>query len=219
MESSWRAVFYRRPHDELNRQRTGSKVIAYQISLWRNSIRTSVRSRLNKDAQTTDTTGAAKFITLNKIYYSQSLLIRGSIVFKMAKLSLVSFLAIGLALQKPVSAGWDWDIFTQSGDCDGDPTLVLQGVGTQGCQNVGFAALSFFFSSNAGEELEIFFLQNCDPDDSRQVFPGNAECFSLLEGGSPAQSFDIIEASGARTTFNITENYEIVPNVSKDQAA
>lgn len=174
---------------------------------------------MNKDALTIDTTGAAKLITLNKIHYSESLIIRDFIVSKMAKISLISFLAIGLALQKPVSAGWTWDIFTSSEDCDGDPTLVLEGVGEQGCQNVGFAALSFFFSSNAGEELEIFFLQNCNPADSRQVFAGNGACFSLLEGGSPAQSFDIIEASGARTTFNITENYEIVPNVSKDQAA
>ncbi|PNP39969.1 hypothetical protein TGAMA5MH_08235 [Trichoderma gamsii] len=137
----------------------------------------------------------------------------------MAKLSFISFLAIGLALQKPVSASWEWEVFTSSDDCGGASTLNLTGNGEQGCQNVGFAALSFFFTSNAGEELEIFFLQNCNTAESRQVFAGNGACFSLLEGGSPAQSFDIIEATGAKTAFNITENYEIVPNVSKDHAA
>lgn len=89
----------------------------------------------------------------------------------------------------------------------------------QGYQDVGFAALSFFFSYRNGEELENFFLPDCNPAESRQVFPGNGACFSFLEGGSSAQSFDIIEASGARTIYNITESYEIVPNVSKDQTA
>lgn len=135
----------------------------------------------------------------------------------MANITLISFLAIGLALQKPVSASWNWDIFTQSEGCEGSPTLTLDGNGEQDCQNVGFAALSFFFSSNAAEELEILFLQNCDSEDSRQVFPGNGQYFSLLEGGSPAQSSDITESDGTRTTFNITENYGIVPNVSKNQ--
>lgn len=137
----------------------------------------------------------------------------------MAKFTLISILAVAFTLQKPVSALWMWDIFTQTETCSGNPTFTLSGSGPQGCQNTGFAALSFFFSSNAGEELEIFFQPNCNNVDSRQIFAGDGRCFALLEGGSPAQSFDIIESTGARTTFNITENYEIVPNVFKDQTA
>ncbi|OIW26365.1 hypothetical protein CONLIGDRAFT_470098 [Coniochaeta ligniaria NRRL 30616] len=129
--------------------------------------------------------------------------------FTMMKLTL-AFVAL-LAACRPASAAWDLLDFNTGPNCPANPGgLVFIGSGPRACENfaAGQRPISFQFTST-GEELQLFFAADCNNANSRQVFSGNGQCFSVLAGGQTATSFNVINPSrkreGIEAPVNATE--------------
>jgi len=121
-------------------------------------------------------------------------------------------LLAALSILQLASASWTFLDQPEIANCATDQFLEFTGNGEKGCGNFadGDQPVSFMFESNAGEELVLFFQLNCGASNSRQVFPGEGKCFTLLSGGAKAQSFSVITSNDALTA-NLTDG-EAVKN-------